>query len=265
MTNESADIGVFEAGSLKAYIATDPDEILASQKLRYRVFVDEMGAKPSPEMLESKSDFDKYDEVCDHLLVVDSAKGDEVVGSYRILRRSRLKDGMNFYTQSEFDLSKPLAHFKGEVMELGRSCVDPNYRDRATMGLLWRALGEYQSKYDIELMFGCASFNGSNHQDHAASLTYLYKNHLAPENLRPRALDKLYTPMDLVELEDSQIKRVVAAMPPLVKGYLRLGAYIGDGAFEDHDYNTTDVCIIFDLKNVSAKYLEKFGSKNAEE
>ena len=253
---ESRELESINVGSLQAYIATTEEEIIASQKLRYKVFCEEMGAKASPEAQAQKRDFDEFDEICDHLLVVDKDKG-QVVGSYRLLRRSQLPEGRKFYSAGEYEIDKMLNYFSGDVMELGRSCVDKDYRDRSTMQLLWRSIAGYSETHGIELMFGCASFPGSNHKEHAAALSYLYYNHLAPEEFCPRALDELYCPMNLVPADSYDDKRTFASMPPLIKGYLRLGGYIGDGTFEDKEYNTTDVCIVLKTAKITKKYLDR--------
>lgn len=259
--NFSAQLGKIEAGSLEAFLAQNIADVHASQNLRYRVFVEEVGANATPEMQAQKRDFDEFDDICDHLLIVDKDKNNQAVGSYRLLRRSQLPEGRKFYTEGEYDISKTLAHFEGEVMELGRSCVDINYRNRSTIQLLWRAIGEYKNKFGVKLMFGCASFHGSDHTKHAKQLSYLYHYHLTPEAFRPRALEHLYKPMNLIPKEELDAKEIIISLPPLIKGYLRLGATIGDGAFEDKNYNTTDVCIVVDTSLITDKYLNRYSAK----
>ncbi len=261
MSNTAKEMERIIAGSLEAYVARTPEEIQASQRLRYRVFVEEMGAKASPEMHAGKIDFDEFDNLCDHMLIVDNEKNGKVVGTYRLLRRSRLPADRRFYTEGEYNISKALGHFKGEIMELGRSCVDKEYRNRSTIQLLWRAIGDYTGTHGVKMLFGCASFPGSDHKLHAKQLAYLYHYHLAPEEFRPRALESLYTSMNLYKKEELDAKEILSSLPPLIKGYLRLGGYIGDGAFEDVGYNTTDVCIILDTANITDKYLSRYGSK----
>ncbi len=251
----------FEAGTLEVFIAESAGDVRASQELRYRVFVEEMGASASPQMREEKRDFDEFDELCDHLLVKDREKN-QVVGSYRLLRRSKLPAGRKFYTEGEYDISKMLSYFKGEIMELGRSCVDKEYRTRSSMQLLWRAIGEYSEIYGVEAMFGCASFPGADHRQHALPLSVLYHYYLAPEEFRPRALEKLYTPMNLMPKDSFDAKKAVVALPPLVKGYIRTGAFVGDGAFEDKSYNTTDVCIILKTDQITSKYHDRYVTGN---
>jgi len=258
---QMSDLGKIEAGSLSAFIAKDQKDVRASQMLRYRVFVEEMGASASEAAHAEKIDCDEFDDICDHLLIADNAAGGKIVGSYRLLRRSRLPAGRKFYTEGEYNISKTLEHFKGEVMELGRSCVDANYRNRSTIQLLWRAIGEYSGAYDVKLMFGCASFNGSDHTLHAKHLSYLYHYHLAPSEFCPRALEHLYKPMNLIAKEDIDVKDCITSLPPLIKGYIRLGGFIGDGAFEDKGYNTTDVCIVLDTSLITDKYMNRYGAK----
>ena len=246
-----------KVGSLEAFVAKKESNIIKAQELRYRVFVEEMGFIPSEEGKKLKRDFDKFDDWCDHLLVRDTDK-EQIVGAYRILRRSQLPEGEEFYTQGEFDLTKPLTNFTGEVMELGRSCVDQNYRDRATMQLLWKAIGEYVNDHNIELMFGCASFPGADSKQHVTELSYLYSYHAAPEELQAKVHDEFYRPIDLLDKSELNPRRNLAALPPLIKGYLRLGGLVGEGAFEDTEANTTDVCIMVDSSKISDKYRDKF-------
>lgn len=262
----NSDIGRISLGSLEGFLAQNDADLHASQQLRYQIFCEELGAKPSPEMKAQKRDFDEFDPYCDHLLVIDKANGGKVVGSYRILRRSKLPAGKKFYTENEFDLSKTLAGFKGEVMELGRSCVDINYRTRGTMQLLWRSIAVYLKKYNAELMFGCASFYGSDSSQHKIGLSYLHYNHRADEAIRPRVLPSAHGKEIIPAPQDSFIARdALAVMPPLIKGYLRLGGQIGDGVFEDVEYNTTDVCILLKADLITQKYLDRYSPTDSAE
>ncbi len=247
------------AGNLSVRLARDESEITASQKLRFRIFCGEMGGKASPEIQAQRRDFDEFDDYCDHLLVIDNEKtGEEaVVGTYRLLRRSVMKKLGRFYTESEFDVSA-VKNLEGEILELGRSCVDAAYRNRAVMTLLWRGIGAYITLHDIKLMFGCASFTGADPDQHALALSYLYYNHLAPEAVRLTALPDLYVKMDRLPPEEVNMKAALNAMPALIKGYLRLGGYIGDGAVLDPAYNTTDVGIIVMTESVTGKYAERY-------
>lgn len=253
--------GGIHAGSLEVRLARSDDEIDAAQALRYRIFYEEMGARPSAEMRARKRDFDCHDEAFDHLLVIDHDRShpyQSVIGTYRLNRRSEAERKGGFYTASEYDLG-PLLETKGEIMELGRSCVSAEYRNRATMALLWRGIAAYVFHFDINLMFGCASMAGVDLDRLALPLSYLHYRHLAPEGLRPRALPELYTAMDRLDPEAVDVRQARLALPPLIKGYLRVGSFVGDGAVVDHQFQTTDVCIVIKIDSVVGKYRQHFG------
>lgn len=260
MPDPDAGFPAIRSGDLEVRLARDPDEIDASQALRYQVFYEERAAKPIGAMASLRRDFDAYDPIADHLLVLDHGKGEgveAVVGTYRLIRKSRADAHGGFYTAGEYDISKILA-FAGETMELGRSCVDLEHRNRPTMQLLWRGIAAYVFKHDIALMFGCASLPGTDPDTLAGHLGYLYHNHLAPEPLRVRALDHLYVDMNRIPADGIDGKRALAALPPLIKGYLRLGGFVGDGAVVDPQFNTTDVCVIVQTNAVTDKYYKHY-------
>jgi putative hemolysin len=237
-------------------LAETPHEIDASQALRYQVFYDELGAAPTPEMRRVGRDFDDFDGICDHLLVIDRAKSNGVpciVGTYRLMRKSVAEKTGGFYSAQEYDLSALMA-YPGEILELGRSCVHADYRKGAVMQLLWRGVAEYSREHDIGIMFGCASFHGTEPDALGKPLSYLYHKHLAPDALRTRALDGLYVDMSRLPAEDFDESEALAELPPLLKGYMRIGGFVGDGAVIDHQFNTTDVCIIVETKQLTEKY-----------
>jgi putative hemolysin len=244
------------ADGLEVRLAESAAEVAAAQALRYRVFYQEMGAKPSEAMRARLADFDDFDEVCDHLLVIDRARGKGaagVVGTYRLMRRAPGEAFGRFYTAGEYDISRILDN-GGRFMELGRSCVDSAYRNGGTMKKLWDGIAAYVFENDVELMFGCASLPGTDTQALAGHLSYLYHHHLAPEELLPRALPHLRVDMALLPKEALSPRRALAELPPLIKGYLRLGGFVGDGAVIDHQFNTTDVCVMVKTELVTAKY-----------
>lgn len=257
------------SGNLEVRLARSADEIAAAQALRYRVFVDELGAVPNEAARASGRDADRFDEYCDHLLVIDHAKGEgpaSIVGTYRLLRRSVADRHEGFYTATEFDIARALS-LPGELLELGRSCVDAQHRTRPTMQLLWKGIAAYVFAHDVKLMFGCASLPGTDPAAHAAALSYLHHNHLAPEPIRARALPHLHVAMDMLPagaaghgdaLAAFDARTVIAALPPLIKGYLRLGGYVGDGAVVDAEFNTTDVCILVVTDSVTDKYFKHY-------
>ena len=256
----SADSAEELATNLDVRLAANEEEIRAAQALRYRVFYNEMGAKPTAEMAAKSSDFDDFDGVCDHLLVLDPKLGTgakAVVGTYRLMRRQAGERFGRFYTASEYDISQIVASDLN-FMELGRSCVDAHYRSRSTMNLLWSGIASYVRENNVDLMFGCASMPGVDPDLLSIHLSYLHHWHLAPETMRPKALPELYVPMNRVDKATIDPKRALAQLPPLVKGYLRLGGFVGDGAVIDHQFNTTDVCVMVKTDLVTQKYVKHY-------
>jgi putative hemolysin len=253
-------IGELRAGNLGLRIARTPEELEAAQALRYRVFYREMGAQPDAGAAATGRDSDRYDAVADHLLVVDHDLGDgadAVVGTYRLIRREAADSIGRFYSADEYDITL-IERFPGHVLELGRSCVDAAYRGRAAMQLLWRGIAAYVFTHNIDLMFGCASLPGTDVQALAAELTYLHANHLAPEDIRLRALPHRYVDMRRMDPNEIDARQVLVSLPPLIKGYLRLGGFVGDGAVVDHQFNTTDVAIVVQTDLVTGKYFRHF-------
>lgn len=265
LNQDTAVLGGVQSGSLEVRLALTPHDIDALQALRYRVFYEECGAIPSRAMRFRRRDFDAFDNICDHLIVLDRSrtdKGDMVIGTYRLMRRSVAQRHNGFYTAAEFDIS-PLEVLEGEILELGRSCVDPKYRTRPTIELLWRGIAAYVSRYDIRVMFGCASLPGTDLQQLAVPLSYLTHHHLAPLELRPRAQSNRYCNMNILAADRIDSRRALAALPPLVKGYLRLGGFIGDGAVIDPQFNTTDVCVVVKTDLITDKYYRHYLRKAA--
>ena len=258
------------SGPLEVRLARDRDEVEAAQRLRYTVFYEEMGAEATPQMRVEKRDFDRYDAFCDHLLVIHHGTGEgvetRVIGTYRLLRRSVAERFDGFYTATEFDIT-PLLSVQGEVLELGRACVDAEFRSRPTMQLLWRGIATYVNQYSVKLMFGCASLPGIDPAALARTLSYLHYNHLAPEAIRARALPERYVATNILPanqvdaaaaVADLDARATLSALPPLIKGYLRLGGMIGDGAVIDPVFKTTDVCIIVVTDLLAEKYFNHY-------
>ena len=260
--------GALRLGNLEVRLTENAAERDAAQALRYRVFYDEMGASPTPEMKTRARDFDALDELCEHLLVIDTSRKDlmdRVVGTYRLIRRATAEKFGRFYSEEEYDIG-PLKTYPGEVLELGRSCIDANYRTRPTMQLLWRGLAGYVARHDIKILFGCASLPGIDIKSHAEALSYLYYHHLAPPALRAVALPHRYVEMRLLPKEkvdpESGLRlirpRMFNALPPLIKGYLRVGGYVGDGAVIDEQFNTTDICVIVKTDLIAERYTRHY-------
>ncbi|MBN9354518.1 MAG: GNAT family N-acetyltransferase [Hyphomicrobium denitrificans] len=251
-------------GNLEVRLARTWSEIKLAQRLRYQVFYEEMSATPSRLAQFRRRDEDAYDAICDHLLVVDldqtkPARGGlperpKVVGTYRILRQEVAERGA---VLSKLLNAKSRTH---RFMELGRSCVLAPYRSKRSVELLWHGLWTYVRENGIDVMIGCASFEGIDLKEHDLALSYLHHHALAPEEWRCRARDELYVPMNRVPIGSVDMKSALKAMPPLIKAYLRLGAYVGDGAVIDRQFGTTDVMIIMPVAKIDPRYFEHYGA-----
>lgn len=251
------------AGTLEVRLATTVAEVEAAQRLRYDVFYREMSAQPSPAMEASGRDFDHYDELCRHMLVIDRAHGDRIIGTYRMLTSEAAARSPNgFYTSGEYDIAEMLQQRTGQrLLELGRSCVLKDYRTGPTMQLLWRGIFVYLLRHDIALMFGCASLPGTDPAQLALQLSYLYHFHLAPEAELVRAIPSRFTPMNTLPREAIDEAETLRTLPPLIKGYIRSGAKVGNGAVVDHQFGTTDVFIYLPMANLHQRWKSHLGKK----
>jgi putative hemolysin len=255
------------SGALEVRLAETEAEVEHAQRLRYRVFYEEMSAIPSPKMRETRRDFDRFDEFCDHLLVVDRSIHDAdgqpaVVGTYRLMRDVDAARAGGFYTACEYEIGKMLARqpegFRS--LELGRSCILKAYRTRpGTMQLLWRGVMAYVARFSVDLMFGCASLHGTDPDALALPLSYLHHFHSVPPEIDVRARPELYVEMNRIPKDKIGLKDALRAMPPLVKGYIRAGAGIGRGAVIDKQFGTTDVFIYLPLAELDPRYKSRFG------
>jgi putative hemolysin len=253
-----------DAGRFTVRLAGSDRDVAAAQRLRYRVFVEEMAATPTPEDARTRRESDRFDPYFDHLLLIDNECEDPdkelgVVGVYRLMTGARARAGIGFYGASEYDLAK-LDDWPEETLELGRSCVDRDYRGGAGMHLLWTGLGQYVSEHKVQILFGVASFHGQETGPIAQALSYLHYEHLAPEDLRVRAVDWNYTDMAILPREEVSKIEAMRQIPALIKAYIRLGGYVGDGAFIDREFNTVDVCLLMDTSRMVQRY-RKFYSR----
>jgi putative hemolysin len=254
-------------GPLEVRLAETDAEVEAAQRLRYQVFYEEMSAMPSPAMRELRRDFDKFDSFCDHLLVVDRDVHDEdgqpkVVGTYRLMRDGDAARAGGFYTAGEYEIDRMLAAIPRDwrLLELGRSCVLKSYRAKpGSMQLLWRGVTTYVRRFSIDLMFGCASLQGTDPQALALQLSYLHHFHGMPESKRVRARPELYVDMNLMPKDSIDPKEAVRTLPPMIKGYVKAGGEIGDGAVIDRQFGTTDVFIYFPVAEIDPRYRSRYG------
>lgn len=225
----------------------------AAKRLRYEVFVEELGGDGALVDHENRLEQDRFDAFCDYLVVSDEARGGAVVGVYRLMRADQAAQARGFYSASEYDLA-PLTTSGRRLLELGRSCLAPGYRGGAAMYHLWSGLAQYVAHHRIELLFGVASFHGTDIATLAQPLSLLHHRHLAPPSLRVRARETHFQRMDLKS--EAQIDRRAAMLqvPALIKAYLRLGGCVGEGAFIDHAFNTTDICLVMDTTRLSERH-----------
>lgn len=258
-------------GSIEVRLARSLKEIKAAQKLRYRIFYEEMHAKPDWRMRMTRRDIDQYDIFCDHLLVLDHdrPKGKRIVGTYRLLRQEVALQHDGFYSSGEYDLAPLMTESFGaqigegrQLLELGRSCVHADYRANSTINMLWKGIAEYLKDHNIAYMFGCASFEGVDPAEFKEPMAYLYHNHLVPDDFKVRALDGQFVEMNTMPADEIDVRMARRALPPLIKGYLRIGCFIGDGAVVDEQFGTTDVFILLPVEKIAKRYSKKFDLKD---
>lgn len=252
--------------------AANANEIVACQRLRYRVFYEERGASAEGELCQGQMDSDRFDAICDHLLVVQTGEPQspdaitvtdgELIGTYRLLRQEVAEVNGGFYTQGEFDIAPLIrAHPGLRFLELGRSCVLRPFRTKPVVELLWQGIWNYVRAHDMHVMLGCASLDGTEPDAHALALSFLAQA-APPAEWNVRALPDRRVEMKRIPTADIDPRRALKDLPPLIKGYLRLGCYIGDGAVIDHQFNTIDVLIILPVSAINARYFAHFGQPN---
>jgi putative hemolysin len=256
-------------GELEVRLAASAAEIRRAQALRYRVFYEEMSAMPGRRALSRRRDADDFDGICDHLLVLDHSALDgplrrarpAIVGTYRLLRQEVASAHGGFYSEGEFDIA-PLFRRKPQLrfLEVGRSCVLAPYRSTRTLELLWHGIWAYVLMHRIDVMIGCASLAGTDPDGLAAPLSFLSRVSRAPDEWQVRAHDHLRVEMERLPNAALDARATLRSLPPLIKGYLRLGAYVGDGAVIDRQFGTTDVLIVLPVAEINRRYIEHFGA-----
>jgi L-ornithine Nalpha-acyltransferase len=251
-----------EVGDFIIKLAEKHSEIKHAQSLRYSVFYKEGNAIASLSKKMFRRDYDQVDNFADHLIVIDKTRKNfknKIIGTYRLMRGDQVSQFGGFYTSAEFDLSNIVNLFKkNEILELGRSCVHKDYRNGTTMNLLWKAIANYINMYDIKILLGCASFPGTDVIKFSNQLSYLKQNHSLPKELSVESLDNNIYPIDNYENKNLSEIRIFVKLPPLIKGYLRVGGKVSESFFVDHEFNTIDLCVVVKTDNIDDKYKKKF-------
>lgn len=239
-------------------LVDDPTDLRAAQALRYDVFVRELGGGGAMVDHDAGLERDRFDPFFDHLVLHDDAVG-QVVAVYRMLRAEQARAAGQFYSEDEYDLA-PLRATGRRLLELGRSCVHKDYRGGPALYHLWNGLATYVAQHEIEVMFGVASFHGTDPDALAQPLSLLHHRHLAPEPLRVTARAPHAASMNLMPEDQIDRRAAMVDMPALIKAYLRLGGVVGEGAYVDHAFNTTDVCLIMDTAAMSDRQKRIYGA-----
>lgn len=251
-------------GAYTVRLARSASELERAQRLRYRVFYEELNAIGDAAAQSLQRDSDPFDDICNHLIVICHGSGeDSIVGTYRLLRQDVAEAHVGFYTESEFSV-RPMIDARRDLrfLELGRSCVLQQHRTKPVLDLLWQGIWNYVRAYRMDVMFGCASLEGADASQHRETLAYLGRHHAPPPQWHVAARPERAVAMHADD-PPGDPKEALRALPTLIKGYLRLGCYIGEGAVEDHQFGTTDVLIILPVANINPRYFERFGQPAA--
>ena len=241
-------------------ISRDSEDVIAAQRLRYEVFYEELRAEPDVRTRVARRDIDDFDPFCEHILVSEGEAPHRPVATYRLLRQQAALAKGGFYSEDEFDLAPLFRHHAHlQFLELGRACVLASHRSRPIIALLWQGIWNYVRANAIDVMFGCLSLQGADPSAHRARLSFLARHFTAPAEWRVKAVASRAVPMDALrdEYDDALVAR---CLPPLLKGYLRLGCYIGEGAVVDYQFNSTDVLVLLPVANINSRFFARFGA-----
>ena len=257
--NSSNKIPIIESENYIIKLVQTKSELKQAQALRYSVFYKEKRAKATLQKKIIKLDYDKIDKFADHLIVVDKNTKNKVVGTYRLIRGDVAELFGGFYSSSEFNLENIINNYQNKhILELGRSCVHQKYRNGSIMNLLWKAIAEYVKLFDIKVLIGCASFSGIDPLKYTEELSYLRVNFSLPKKFSIKSYDNnIYPAFKLNDKNLNQL-RTFAKLPPLIKGYLRVGGKVSDSFFVDHNFNTIDLCIVVRTNDIDKKYKKKY-------
>jgi len=258
------------AGEFEVRLATTKKEIRSAQKLRFKVFFEEGGAIPDPTARVIRRDVCRFDSVCDHLIVVDTSirridGAPTVVGAYRLLRQGVADENFGFYSAAEFEIGALVARHPGKrFLELGRSCVAEGYRGKRTLELLWRGIWAYALHHGVDVMFGCASFPGVDPAAHEAALRFLRSEGEVAEGWNVDTAPGRAVPVRECEPRTIDARAIARALPPLIKGYWRLGARFSRDAVVDQAFGTTDVLVVLPIEEIHSRYLAYFAPRDRE-
>jgi putative hemolysin len=250
-------------GTLSTRLAVTGNEIREAQRVRYKVFCEEMSARKNPARFLTRREKDAHDKVCDHLLVIDKPVGSvsRIVGTQRFFVKSALEKKPSFYSQPEFDLEALAEKFPQQrFMELGRSCILPAYREKRTMELMWHGTWAYALKQKADVMVGCASFQASNFEKIGPGLGFLGEYALCQPEWDTPALGRNAVPLRQFTMGEVSQKRALASLPPLIKGYLRLGAKFASHAVPDPDFGTIDILVVLPVSAINPRYVNYYGA-----
>ena len=253
-------------GNLEVRLARSAEEVKRAQRLRYRVFYEEMSAIANVRALVSGRDRDPFDKFCDHMLVLDHGKETgfgrpEIVATYRLLRQEVAARYRGFYSSKEYELDRLIArHRDRSFLELGRSCVLKPYRTKRTVELLWHGNWKYIRQHGIDVMVGCASLEGTDPERLAPLLAFLRQTAPAPDDWRVPAVPGRGIPIDQLKAKPASEVAALRGLPPLIKGYLRLGAYVCEDAVIDYQFGTTDIFMVLPSERISTRYINFYGA-----
>lgn len=241
-------------------LADSKNEIKSAQKLRYQVFFSERNKKKIFNIDNFRKDSDKYDNYCDHIVVIHKKSKfsrNKIVGTYRLLKQSVAENKSGFYSSEEYDLTKLLNSNKYfNMLELSRSCISKDFRNKNVLQLMWKEIYKYIENNKVDAMFGTASFLDTNLYNLSNQLIYLNNSRKMPNEIMVNALDKCRAKIDYSRNIKMNLK-LVKSLPTLIKGYLKLNAYIGDGAVVDHKFKTTDIFVFLPVNDINYQYVKK--------
>ena len=248
---------IIDVTHLEVRFARSAEDLAAAQRLRYAVFVAELGGDGPGVDHAGRRECDAHDAHARHLLLIDHAAGGAVIGAYRLMDDAAARAAGGFYCAGEYDLA-PLHASGRRLLELGRSCLAPAYRGGLALHLLWGGLAAHVRETGAEILFGVASFHGSDPAALAQPLSYLGRHFRAPPEIRPVARPPGASPMTLLPEAALDRRAAMLATPALIKAYLRAGGRVGDGAFVDRAFNTVDLCMILDTARLSEGARRRF-------